>query len=136
MPTALQFLQLNAVGRKPFAVRMCLSELFLDFTIVVDATFLCVDEQDLSWLQTSLAHHIAWLKVHHAQQRAVRHVHGCINGHHQQVLWVVGIAETVADGRDERKHQQQEQCRQRADDAHRSGEHRVGFLLFVIGKTE
>ena len=65
MPSALQFFQLNAVGREPLAIWMFLCQFLLDFTIVVDATFLRVDEQNLSWLQTSLAHHIAWLKVHH-----------------------------------------------------------------------
>ena len=62
---ALQLLQLYAVLREPLAVRMGLSQLFLDFAVVVNLAFLGVDEQNLSWLQASFRHHIARLKVHH-----------------------------------------------------------------------
>ena len=65
MATAFQFLQLHSVLTKPLAVGMCLGKLFLDLTVVVYFTILRVDEKDFSWLQTTFAHHISWLEVHH-----------------------------------------------------------------------
>ena len=44
---------------------MRLGQLFLDLAIVIDAALLCVDEQDLSGLQTPFAHYIARFEVHH-----------------------------------------------------------------------
>ena len=65
MATALQLLQLDAVRREPFAVWMCLGEFLLDFAIIVYLALLRVDEKNLSGLQTSLAHHVTRLEVHH-----------------------------------------------------------------------
>ena len=66
MAAALQLLQLHTVLAEPFAVGMRLCQPLLDLTIVVYLAFLCVDEQDLPWLQAPFAHHTGWFKVHHA----------------------------------------------------------------------
>ena len=50
MPSALEFLQLDAVRREPFTIRMCLRQLFLNLTVVVYLAFPSIDEQNLSWL--------------------------------------------------------------------------------------
>ena len=73
MATTLQFLQLDAVRREPFAVGMCLRELLLDFSVIVYLALLRVDEQNLSRLQTTLAHHIVRLEVHHTHFRSHDH---------------------------------------------------------------
>ena len=73
MAPALQFLQLHAVLAEPLTIRMRLGQLLLYLTVVVDLSLLRVDEQNLSRLQTTLAHHITRLKVHHAHFR--RHHH-------------------------------------------------------------
>ena len=44
LPAALQFLQLHAVFAEPFAIGMCFGQLFLDFAVVPNLAFLCVDE--------------------------------------------------------------------------------------------
>ena len=44
---------------------MCLRQLLLDFSVIIYLAFLRVDEQNLSGLQTSLAHHVARFEVHH-----------------------------------------------------------------------
>ena len=61
---------------------MSLGEFFLDLTIVVDLTLLSINQQDLSWLQTTFRYHIARLKVHHANLR----------GYHHHTLFGDGIA--------------------------------------------
>ena len=61
---------------------MSLGQLLLDFAVVVDASFLRVNQKNLSRLQPSLAHHIARLKVHHAHLR----------GHHHHALAGNGVA--------------------------------------------
>ena len=71
--TALQFLQLHTVFVQPLAIGMSFGQLFLDLTIVVDLTLLCIDEQDLTWLQTAFAHHIARFEVHHTHLRGNHH---------------------------------------------------------------
>ena len=50
---ALQFLELYAIGAEPLTVGMLVGELFLDFSVVVDAPLLGVYEQDLARLQAS-----------------------------------------------------------------------------------
>ena len=55
---------------------MCLRQLLLDLTVVVNLSFLRVDEQDLSRLQASLADHVARFEVHHTY----------LTGHHHHAL--------------------------------------------------
>ena len=82
MATALQLLQLHAVLVQPLAVRMRLSQLLFDLTIVVNLTLLGVNQQNLTWLQTTFRHHIAWLEVHHAN----------LAGHNHHTLFGNGVA--------------------------------------------
>ncbi len=72
--TALQFLQLHAVLTQPCTIRMSLCQLLLDLAVVVDLAFLRINQQNLSWLQTTFRNHIAWFEVHHANL-------GCDNHH-------------------------------------------------------
>ena len=44
MATALQLLQLDAVGGQPLTVGMLICQLLLDLTIVIDLTLLGVDQ--------------------------------------------------------------------------------------------
>ena len=71
--SALQVLQADAVCREPFAVRVRLGELSLDFAVVVYFAFLGVYEQNLARLQSAFAHDLAWLEVHHSD--LARHYH-------------------------------------------------------------
>ena len=73
LSSALEVLELDAVGREPLAIRMLSSKFCLDLTIIVDLAFLRIDEQDLSWLQSTLAHYLAWIEIHHAN--LARHNH-------------------------------------------------------------
>ena len=82
MATALQLLQLHTVLVQPLLVGMRLGQLFLDLAIIIDLSFLCVDEQDLARLQATFADHIAWLEVHHTHFRC----------HHHHTLFGNGIA--------------------------------------------
>ncbi len=66
MTSALQILQLYAVGAQPFLVGVSLGQTFFDFSVVIDFAFLSVDEQEFSWLQTSFLGYLSWLEVHHA----------------------------------------------------------------------
>ena len=66
MTTALQFLQLHTVLTKPRAIGMGLSQLLLYLTVVVNLTFLRIDEQYFPWLETSFRHHIVRLEIHDA----------------------------------------------------------------------
>ena len=61
---------------------MCLSELFLDLTVVVDLTFLRINQQDLSWLQATFRYHITGFKIHHAN----------LTGNYHHTLFSDGIA--------------------------------------------
>ena len=61
---------------------MCLCQLFLDLTVVVDLTFLRINQQDLSWLQTTFRHHIAGFEIHHTN----------LTGYHHHTLFGDGIA--------------------------------------------
>ena len=63
--SALQLLELHAILVQPFAIRMCLGQLFLDLAVVVNLTLLGIDEQNLTRLQTPLANHVARFEVHH-----------------------------------------------------------------------
>ena len=44
---------------------MFFCQLLLKLTIVVDASLLGIDQEDLARLQTALAHHIARIEIHH-----------------------------------------------------------------------
>ena len=65
MSARLQFLQLDAVGAQPLAVRVFAGELLFDFAVVVNLTLLCVNQQNLSWLQSALFGNLSRLEVHH-----------------------------------------------------------------------
>ena len=73
LTTTLQFLQLHAILVQPVAIRMGLGQLLLNLAVVVYLTFLRINQQDLTWLQTTLRHHIARLEVHHANLRGYHH---------------------------------------------------------------
>ena len=73
LAATLQLLQLHAILREPFAIRMSLRQLLLNLAVVVYLAFLRVDEQNLSWLQASLRHYITRLKIHHANFRRYDH---------------------------------------------------------------
>ena len=68
-----KFLQFNTVGIQPLAVRMLLSQALLDFTIVVDLTFLCIDEENLTRLQTTLLGNLGRIEIHHTYLRCDYH---------------------------------------------------------------
>ena len=65
MATRLQFLQLDAVGTQPLTVGMLAGELLLDLTIIVYLSFLSVNQQDFTRLQTSLLRYLCRVKIHH-----------------------------------------------------------------------
>ena len=72
-PARFQFLQLYAVRRQPLTVRMLVGQTVLDFAVVVDFTFLGVDKQNLSWLQTSLLGYLRRIEVHDSHLRCHDH---------------------------------------------------------------
>ena len=55
MSARLQFLQLDAVGAQPLAVRVFAGELLFDFAVVVNLALLRVYQQNLSWLQSAFS---------------------------------------------------------------------------------
>ena len=63
MSAALQFLQLDTVGGEPLAVGMFMGQLLFNLTVVVYLTFLCVYQQDLTWLKPSLLCHLRRVEV-------------------------------------------------------------------------
>ena len=66
LTSALEFLELYAVGGKPLTIRMVGGKALLDLSVVVDLAFLSVDEQDLARLQTTLLGYLCRVEVHHA----------------------------------------------------------------------
>ena len=81
MATALQLLQLDAVGGQPLTVGMLIGQLLLDLTIVVDLTLLGVDQQDLTRLQTGLLSNLRRIEVHYTYLR----------GHHHRIVLGDGV---------------------------------------------
>ena len=73
LTSAAQLFQFNTVGVQPLAVRMLLSQALLDFTIVVDLTFLCIDEENLTRLQASLLGNLSRIEIHHTYLRCDYH---------------------------------------------------------------
>ena len=69
----LQFFELDAVGGEPFPVGMLGCQLFLDFSVVIDFSLLCVDEQDLAWLEASFLGNLGRFEVH--DSHLARHDH-------------------------------------------------------------
>ena len=63
----------------------------------------------------------------------VEHHNRC---HHEQIVGVVGIAQAFADGGEETEHESQKDYRQRTHHSCCRGEHRVGLLILLVGKTE
>ena len=89
LTSAAEFLQLDAVGVEPLAVRMLGSQTLLDFAIVVYLAFLCVDEENLTRLQTTFLCHLGRIEVHDAY----------LGGHYHHVVLgdgVAGRAKTVS----------------------------------------
>ena len=80
MPAALQFLQLDTVGRKPLPVGMFRSQLLLDLSIIENLTFLRINQQNLAWLQTALLSNLCRIEVHHAHLRGYHHRTICRDG--------------------------------------------------------
>ena len=87
--SALQFLQLDAVGREPLAVRMGSGKALLDFSVIIDFAFLGVNQQNLAGLQTPLLGNLCGVEVHDTN----------LTGHYHHVVLgdgVTGGAQTVA----------------------------------------
>ena len=80
MATALQLLQLHTVLVQPLAIGMRLRQLLLDFAIAVYLTFLGVNQQNLTGLQAAFRHHVARLKIHHADLTGHNHHTALGNG--------------------------------------------------------
>ena len=78
LSSALQVVQFDAVFGKPAAIGVGIGELFLDFSVIVDAPFLRVNEQDFSRLQSSLFFDVRSIEVNDACFR--RHDHGVVFG--------------------------------------------------------
>ena len=89
-PTAaLQVLQLDAVGTQPLLIGMGLGQTVLYLAVIIDFAFLRIDEQQFSWLQTSLLGYLSRLEIHHA--------HLTCNHHHTLVgNGVAAGSETVS----------------------------------------
>ena len=89
LASALQFLQLDAVGREPLAVRMGSGKALLDFSVIIDLAFLGVNQQNLAGLQTALLGNLSGVEVHDTH----------LTGHYHHVVLgdgVTGGAQTVA----------------------------------------
>ena len=73
LTTTAKFLQFNTVGVQPLAIWMLGSQALLDFTIVVDLTLLCIDEENLTRLQTTLLGNLSRIEIHHTYLRCDYH---------------------------------------------------------------
>ena len=60
---------------------MLICQLLLDLTVVVDLTLLGVDQQDLTWLQTTLLGNLRRIEIHYTYLR----------GHHHRVVLGDGV---------------------------------------------
>ena len=76
--SAAQLFQFNTVGVQPLAVRMLLSQAFLDFAIIVNLAFLGINQEDLTRLQASLLGNLGWVEIHHTHLRS--HYHHIVLG--------------------------------------------------------
>ena len=86
--SAAELLQLDAVGVEPLTIRMLGCQTLLDFAIIVYLTFLGIDEQNLTRLQTTFLCHLRWVEVHYAYLGS--HYHHVVLGD-----GVAGWAKTV-----------------------------------------
>ena len=50
--SATQGIEFNTVGRQPLTIRFGCGQLFLQFAIIIDFSFLGIDQQNFTWLQT------------------------------------------------------------------------------------
>ena len=73
LTTTAKFLQFNTIGVQPLAIWMLGSQALLDFTIVVDLTLLCIDEENLTRLQTTLLGNLSRIEIHHTYLRCDYH---------------------------------------------------------------
>jgi len=73
LTSAAQLFQFNTVGVQPLAVRMSLSQALLDFAIIVNLAFLCINQEDLTRLQASLLGNLGWVEIHHTHLRSHNH---------------------------------------------------------------
>ena len=80
LTSALQLLQLYAVFVQPLAIRMGFGQLLLYLAVVVYFTFLGINQQNLTWLQSALRYNIAWLEIHYANLTGYHHHTALCNG--------------------------------------------------------
>ena len=73
LTTTAKFLQFNTVGVQPLAIWMLGSQTLLDFTIVIDLTFLCIDEENLTRLQATLLGNLSRIEIHDTYFRSHNH---------------------------------------------------------------
>ena len=52
---------------------MLLGELFLDFAIIVYLAFLSINEENLTWLETTLGYDVCWFEVHNTYLTGYHH---------------------------------------------------------------
>ena len=76
LASRVELLQLYAVCRQPLAVGVSLCQAVFNLAVIIDFSFLCVDEQNFSRLQTSLLGNLGRVKIHHAHLRC--HHHGVV----------------------------------------------------------
>ena len=71
--SAAQLFQFYTVGIQPLAIWMLGSQTLLDFTIVVDLTLLCIDEENLTRLQTTFLGNLSRIEIHDTYLRSHNH---------------------------------------------------------------
>src|SRR5574344_1131679 len=64
LSTAANLLQLDTICAEPLTVRMFCGKVFLDFAVIVNFTFLRIDKQNFSRLQTSFFSNFRRVEVH------------------------------------------------------------------------
>ena len=85
---AFQFIQFDTVGRQPRTVRFRFGKLFFQFTVIVDFSFFCINQQNLSRLQASFFFYVSRFEVHYTY----------FGGNYHQVVFsdqIAGRAQTV-----------------------------------------
>ena len=71
--SAAQLFQFYTVGVQPLAVRMSLCQALLDFAIIVNLAFLCINQENLTRLQAALLGNLGWVEIHHTHLRSHNH---------------------------------------------------------------
>ena len=73
LTTTFEFLKLNTIRRQPMTIRMLMSQPLLNLTIIINTPLQSINQQNLTRLQPTLAHHIARLEIH--DPHLARHDH-------------------------------------------------------------